>query len=103
MAKTGSQSLIRLLVKQGQRLGFEVTPKIRQVESVADDEQGIADEISHMSGLFSPNVIVRHYSFIDFEKHLYGWSPDWFNIVRDPIDKVLATIGEFVTFHFERQ
>ena len=44
-----------------------------------------------------PMAIIRHYSFIDFEKHTNStWSPDWFNIVRDPIDKVSKV--SFVNF-----
>ena len=35
-------------------------------------------------------VMVRHYSFIDFAKYGSPWHPDWFNVVRDPIDKIVS-------------
>ena len=37
-----------------------------------------------------PMVFIQHYSFIDFNKFGYNWTPDWFNIVRDPVEKVIS-------------
>ena len=88
VAKTGSQSFTHLLVTLGPKLGFRVTPKIRQTETLADDEEGLAEEVDSTFRVTKPMVFVRHYSFIDFERRGLGWKPDWFNIVREPIDKV---------------
>ena len=67
---------------------FQVLPKIKQIESVADDEEGLSQEIYSVIKNNKPMVFIRHYSFIDFERSGLAWRPDWFNIVRDPIDKV---------------
>ena len=89
VAKTGSQSFTHLLLNQGKKLGFSVWPKLKQSESLVDTKEGLADEIDSVVKMNKPTVFVRHYSFIDFEKELQtSWRPDWFNIVRDPIDKV---------------
>ena len=97
VAKTGSQSFTHLLIKQGEKLGFNVWPKIVQSESLVDTSEGLADEIASVIKAEKPTVFVRHYSFIDFEKNTGSdWSPDWFNIVRDPIDKVRNGIFIFL-------
>ena len=97
VAKTGSQSFTHLLIKQGEKLGFSVWPKIVQSESLVDTPEGLADEIASVVKAEKPTVFVRHYSFIDFEKNTGStWSPDWFNIVRDPIDKVRNCIFMFL-------
>ena len=41
VAKTGSQSFIHLLKKQGERLGFSFWPKIVQQEALVDTPEGI--------------------------------------------------------------
>ena len=93
VAKTGSQSFTHLLLNQGKKLGFSVWPKLKQSESLVDTKEGLADEIDSVVKMNKPTVFVRHYSFIDFEKNLQtSWRPDWFNIVRDPIDKVSILI-----------
>ncbi len=33
---------------------------------------------------------LQHYSFIDFAKYGYDWHPDWFSMVRDPVEKVIS-------------
>ena len=97
IAKTGSQSFIYLLMKQGEKLGFEVWKKLWAPwwknnpgpEILADSEEGIDQEIQSVLKINKPMVIVKHYCFIDFKEKLgSAWSPDWFNIVRHPIDKV---------------
>merc|ERR1712241_379966 len=45
VAKTGSQSFIHLLKKQGEKLGFSFWPKIVQQESLVDTAEGLAEEI----------------------------------------------------------
>ena len=90
VAKTGSQSFIHLLVTLGQKLGYNTIPQIRQRETVADSEKGVQEEVNTMVYSQENLVMVRHYSFIDFAKHGSPWHPDWFNLVRDPIDKMVS-------------
>ena len=68
VAKTGSQSFTHLLIKQGEKLGFNVWPKIVQSESLVDTPEGLADEIASVVKAERPTVFVRHYSFIDFDR-----------------------------------
>lgn len=97
VAKTGSQSFIRLLVHQGEKLGFHVDPKIRQNDILADDPFGLIEEAISVLKIQRPEVVVRHYNFIDFKEFSHGWHPDWFNVVRDPIDKVsLMILSQFL-------
>ena len=35
-----------------------------------------------------PTVIVKHINFIDFEEHKSKVQPDFYNIVRDPLERV---------------
>ena len=46
VAKTGSQSIIHLLVTLGEKLGYKTIPQIRQRETVADNEKGIREEVN---------------------------------------------------------
>ena len=63
-----------------------------QSETVSEiDPLGVFNEVDSVSRLIEPTVVVRHYSFIDFAHYGSAWHPDWFNIVRDPIDKVRCT------------
>ena len=63
-----------------------------QSETVSEiDPLGVFNEVDSVSRLIEPTVVVRHYSFIDFAHYGSAWHPDWFNIVRDPIDKVRPT------------
>ena len=52
------------------------------------DPIGMKDEVDGLLRTHKNLVNVRHYSFIDFEKLGYRWRPDWFSVVRDPIQKV---------------
>lgn len=90
VAKTGSQSFIHLLVTLGDKLGYKTIPQIRQRETVADNEKGIQEEVNAMVLSQENLVMVRHYNFIDFAKFGSPWHPDWFNLVRDPIDKIVS-------------
>lgn len=47
------------------------------------------DEVNNLLRTHKNLVNVRHYSFIDFEKLGYKWRPDWFSVVRHPIEKVI--------------
>ena len=88
VAKTGSQSFIALLKKLSHKLGFSVNPKIYPKETLCDTLEGVVSEVDDATKTNVPLVIVRHYSFVDFPMYGSMWSPDWFSMVRDPIDKV---------------
>ena len=88
VAKTGSQSFIALFKQLSPKLGYQVTPKIYQRESVGDSFEGVLQEVDSVLRIPNPSIIVRHYSFVDFPQYGSIWRPDWFSMVRDPIDKV---------------
>ena len=46
------------------------------------------EEAGHLLKTHKNNIKVRHYSFVDLERLGYEWTPDWFSLVREPIDKV---------------
>ena len=88
IAKTGSTSFIALFFKLGAKLGYDVDTGHRQHENVQDDSEGMFNEVDSILRTHKPMVKIRHYAFLDFAKLGYQWSPDWFNLVRDPIEKV---------------
>ena len=91
IAKTGSISIVDLMRKLGQKNGFSVEFKARRNELVTEDLVGQMQEADTLLKSFYPAIFVRHYSFIDFEKFGYHeWRPDWFNIVRHPVEKVIS-------------
>ena len=92
IAKTGSISIVDLMRKLGKKNGFSVEFKARRNELVTDDLAGQKIEADNLLKSFFPAIFVRHYSFIEFAK--FGgydeWRPDWFNIVRHPVEKVIS-------------
>ena len=88
VAKTGSQSFIKLFFTLAPKLGYEVFPGVRQVESVLDTIGGLYEDVQSLLKRQRATIQVRHYSFVDLERFGYDWSPDWFSLVRDPIEKV---------------
>ena len=45
-------------------------------------------EVDSVLRTHQPTVKVRHYAFLDFARMGYKWNPDWFSLVRNPIEKV---------------
>ena len=93
VAKTGSQSITRLLFDLGKKHGYLLYPNIRGKDeklSDSDNLHALFEEIDSILKTHTPMAFVRHYSFIDFAKFGYDWRPDWFTIVRDPVDKVIS-------------
>ena len=88
IAKTGSTSFIALFFKLGAKLGYDVDTGHRQHENVQDDSEGMFNEVDSILRTHKPMVKIRHYVFLDFAQLGYQWNPDWFNLVRDPIEKV---------------
>jgi hypothetical protein len=38
--------------------------------------------------LHTPTVWIRHFNFHDLKRLGYHWQPEWFAVVRDPLEKV---------------
>ena len=87
--KAGSQSLIKLMVELGPRLGYTVTVDQRTVEvynSPPWEQLQLAETVSTLT---QPTVWVRHYNFLDFDS-LGLAAPSWINMVRDPVERVIS-------------
>ena len=76
--------------KLGKKNGFTVEFKARRNELVTDNLAGQMNEANTLLKSFFPAIFVRHYSFIDFEKFGFEWRPDWFNVIRNPVEKVIS-------------
>ena len=70
-------------------LDYDVDPGVRKYECVQDSIDGILHEAGILLKTQKNTIRVRHYSFIDLESFGYEWTPDWFSLVRDPINKVI--------------
>ena len=90
VAKTGSQSITALLRALEKKNGFVVDSVNPKRELLIDTSEGLQLQLTKMLRTTTPMVFIQHYSFIDFSKFDYDWSPDWFNIVRDPVEKVIS-------------
>ena len=102
VAKTGSQSITALLHALEKKNGFVVNSKTTfqfydpttMVTSTREllivTPEVLQLQLTKMLRTTTPMVFIQHYSFIDFTKFGYDWSPDWFNIVRDPVEKVIS-------------
>ena len=75
-------------MKLGAKLGYDVNPGIKQKEDVLDSYEGMFQEVDSILRTHAPTVKVRHYAFLDFARMGYKWNPDWFSLVRNPIEKV---------------
>jgi hypothetical protein len=97
-ARTGTETFMWLLhkLKSKKQSSFKIhyssptqnrlrtAPKTKFMESY-DDVHKVTKEILMEK---RPTVYAKPYNFIDFNKHGSLWSPDYFSIVRDPIEKV---------------
>ena len=95
IAKTGSSSIIVLIKKLKLKLNyvdFTITPK---EEYVFDSYDGQVKMTENILSINAPAVCTRHYAFLDFHQFGYNWMPDYFNVVRDPIEKVISNIYKF--------
>ena len=92
IAKTGSRTLISILASIGKHLGFQVQVPAFQHETLYDDRNGVRKEIYEIISGHENNIVrSRHYSFINFKEYGLEWYPDWFSIVRDPVERVIQT------------
>ncbi len=88
------QSFIALLHLLGDRNGFRAKPQILQREFVWEPADRVAQVASEAANGNYPRAWIRHYAFIDYRKMGYNWNPDWFNVVRDPIERVIILRGK---------
>ena len=90
VAKTGSSGFMHLLGQLGQKLDYEVT-RVQtpfQFERLKDSPAGVSEEMFKLISTHANMVYCKHYSFFNFGEHGHPWVPDWFSLVRDPIEKV---------------
>ena len=89
IAKTGSQSLIELLVQLKKKTNIKVMIDQRKKEQLMEPPRMVADFVRNVYIDYEPSVTVRHYNFVNFK--LYGaiWNPIYINIVRDPMERVM--------------
>ena len=73
-------------------MGYDVNTGHQKYENVQDTRKGILNEVNSILRTHKPMVKIRHYAFLDFAQFGYQWNPDWFNLVRDPIEKVLKLL-----------
>ena len=91
VAKTGTLNMLMLMKSLGVNLGYDVdlgfrldgTPEILQ-----DDSDGLRKEVDSLVQIHKDTIKARHYSFFDIRAWGHDWFPEWFSIVRDPIERV---------------
>ena len=88
VAKTGSLNMIILFQSLGVHLGYDVDQGIREKEIVQEDTIGIKKEVDALVQTHESTVKSRHYAFFSLREWGYSWEPDWFSLVRDPIERV---------------
>ena len=88
VAKTGSLNMIILFQSLGVHLGYDVDQGIREKEIVQEDTIGIKKEVDALVQTHKSTVKSRHYAFFSLREWGYSWEPDWFSLVRDPIERV---------------
>ena len=48
----------------------------------------VADFVAAVDGSSADSAWVKHYNFVDFSRFGSAWSPTYFNVVRDPVERV---------------
>ena len=89
MAKTGTRTIIKILENLSIKLGYIAeTPSFKE-ETVQGDTNDVMQEIGEIVKSNRNSIIrSRHFSFIDFEKYGFSWTPHWFSMVREPVERV---------------
>ena len=68
---------------------FKLQVKTNRFDIVSDNNiENVQKEMQAVMKLRQPTVLARHYAFLDFAKYGHQWSPDFFGIVREPIERV---------------
>ena len=91
VAKTGSSAFIGLMNYLQWKLDYGVIVKQKTVDIVIQPKElyKVKEEALSIVKLRDATAVARHYGFINFEKFGFGkWMPDYFGMVRDPIERV---------------
>ena len=91
--KTASFSVAYLLESIGFNHGYNVDLGERSNEVIFEDHAGITKDMTNLLQIQENYVYCRHFSFYNLSEWGYSWIPDWFTIVRDPIQRVNALIN----------
>ena len=84
-----------LLQSLGYNLGYDIDFGERWKDDFFDSEKGIKSDLESYLQIQSNFVRCRHYSFYDFNKWKYSLVPDWFTLIRDPIQRVRHNMTAF--------
>ena len=73
------------------KLGYHLElASVREWNVQAESEDEVMSEIHKiLKAQKRSSVRARHFSFIDLKKRGLKWSPQWFGIVREPIERVI--------------
>ena len=95
VAKCGTRSILWILKKLSSNLGYELQfAKVREWNVQANNEDEIMSEINNIfKASKRSQVRARHFSFIDLKGRGFDWTPLWFGIIRDPIERVKKEIS----------
>ena len=52
----------------------------------------VADFVAAVDGSSADSAWVKHYNFVDFPRFGSAWTPTYFNVVRDPVERVHITV-----------
>ena len=88
VAKTGSFNMLVLMQSLGVNHGYDVDLGFREVEVLQDNLVGLQKEVDSLIQTTKDTLKARHYAFFDIRQWGYDWAPDWFSIVRHPIERV---------------
>ena len=90
IAKTGSQSIIELLVQLKHKNGIEPLIQLKQVEHLMEPPKLISEFIGTVDRATRALAVIRHYNFVDFEEYGGIFTPTYINVVRNPVDKIVS-------------
>ena len=91
--KTASFSVAYLLESIGFNHGYNVDFGERSNEVIFEDHAGITKDMTNLLQIQENYAYCRHFSFYNLSEWGYSWIPDWFTIVRDPIQRVNALVN----------
>ena len=81
--------MIAILKNLGAKLGFNVEIPSSQSTLIQENQIQVEKEIGATMKSHRANTIrAKHYCFINFQKYGVKWNPDWFSMVRDPVERV---------------
>ena len=66
--------------------------KLKPKANVMEAYNIVHSVVEEISSYNEPMVYAKPYNFVDFNEHGSLWAPDFFSIVRDPIEKVGQTL-----------